>query len=455
MMSLPPATVKIKRKATDDPVEFLRIHESGGSGKRQRQDTGYIFSRQSTTNDTVASQSSSPAPRKLAQLPHTTSSVIRQANSILSSQDAAQTTPTTKTTPFGTLSSQPRRFHISRSAIPASKAHAIPSGSRKRKVEPTVFVERRIRPKSADGTPGGSTTPEESGGQNVKIAVPTQTPIGQTPFEQTSAKQTPLEEPPTPQVRPQKKPGRNARSTPVRSVTPPKSSPAPLRNVLLPNGSMVPWDVTSEQLALEMQAYTLQEIGKSIAASESPKPSPVSDRVKSPSKFKPKKPTLRYLERHPEHKVEAGMEIDEEEYMDEDIDDDSEYIIETYVRVPAEAVEVDAVQKNVGLLVLDSQPDIDEFYREDEESDEEEYDEDEDENAENHYTADYPDEEVDSDDEYGHNAYNYRTHNASDLEEFDENDATFSDDESEATKYPWMAKPWLKKPTGTIMDDSD
>jgi hypothetical protein len=73
--------------------------------------------------------------------------------------------------------------------------------------------------------------------------------------------------------------------------------------------------------------------------------------------------------------------------------------------------------------------------------------------AENHYTADYPDEEVDSDDEYGRNAYNYRTHNASDLEEFDEDDATFSDDENESTKYPWAKRPWMKRPEGRTIDD--
>ena len=131
-MSLPPATVKIKRKATDDPVEFLRmlqtaicrqftvltkllgIHESGGSGKRQRQDTGYIFSRQSITNDSTASQSSSPAPRKIAQLPQPTSSSLRQAGSVSISQNATQTVPPTNATPFSSLNSQPRRFHISR-----------------------------------------------------------------------------------------------------------------------------------------------------------------------------------------------------------------------------------------------------------------------------------------------------------------------------------------------------
>lgn len=43
--------------------------------------------------------------------------------------------------------------------------------------------------------------------------------------------------------------------------------------------------------------------------------------------------------------------------------------------------------------------------------------------AENYYTADYPDDEVDSEDEYDRAAYHYRTGNASDLEEYDERDA--------------------------------
>jgi hypothetical protein len=39
--------------------------------------------------------------------------------------------------------------------------------------------------------------------------------------------------------------------------------------------------------------------------------------------------------------------------------------------------------------------------------------------AENHYTADYPEDEVESDDEFGRNPYHYRNMNASDDEEFD------------------------------------
>jgi hypothetical protein len=42
--------------------------------------------------------------------------------------------------------------------------------------------------------------------------------------------------------------------------------------------------------------------------------------------------------------------------------------------------------------------------------------------AENYYTADYPDEEVATDDEYGRNAYSFRNGNASDLEEYDVGD---------------------------------
>ena len=65
--------------------------------------------------------------------------------------------------------------------------------------------------------------------------------------------------------------------------------------------------------------------------------------------------------------------------MDE-VDDDSEYIIDTYIRMPADDTEIDTA-KNIGLLVLDGQPDIDEFYSVDTESEDEEEDDEEDENG--------------------------------------------------------------------------
>ncbi len=148
----------------------------------------------------------------------------------------------------------------------------------------------------------------------------------------------------------------------------------------------MPWDVSSERLAAEMQAYTLAEISRTLAEQEAEKPQPKSASTHGPktstSKFKPKKPALRYAERHPGEKAlnDTAMEVDETYIEDEDMDD-GEYIIDTYVRIPAEALETEEHPKNFGLLVLDSQPDIDEFYREEEDTDEEEEDEEEDENG--------------------------------------------------------------------------
>lgn len=49
--------------------------------------------------------------------------------------------------------------------------------------------------------------------------------------------------------------------------------------------------------------------------------------------------------------------------------------------------------------------------------------------AEDNPANEYPEEEVDSDDEYGYQSYKYRNHAASDDEEFDlENDVEWSDD---------------------------
>jgi hypothetical protein len=151
---------------------------------------------------------------------------------------------------------------------------------------------------------------------------------------------------------------------------------------------IAPWDLTDQQLVDEMQAYTLQEIGHSIAEADATKPggspAPASISIKKPSKFKPKIPKLRYHERHPQQFANEGSEMEVEELV-EVMDDESEYIIDTYIRMPADVMEMDAVtEKNIGFLVLDGQSDIDEFYDIDAESeDDEDYDE-EDENGMTH-----------------------------------------------------------------------
>lgn len=344
---------------------------------KKRRTTDYVFSRQSdqptppslrkikeihrSASSQALATSSAPISRSdtpLSLSPNTQPSLgappIQSAPAANpgtpnSSADAAQ--------PF--TSTQPRRFHISRSATP-SVADAVVGGSRKRKAEPTIFVERRSRPKSQDGQPAsGSATP-----------VP------------DASNENP---------RPQKKPGLAARtSTPPVKETIPNLKPGivPLRNVRLASGEVMPWDVSSERLAAEMQAYTLQEIGRNLAASQHshPEPKNTSSHIhkSSPSKFKPKAPALRYAQRHPEIQTQAnhstGMDLNRD-YVEEEMDDDSEYIIDTYIRMPADALENEEAPKNIGFLILDSQPDIEEFYREDEESSEEEDEADEDENG--------------------------------------------------------------------------
>lgn len=134
-----------------------------------------------------------------------------------------------------------------------------------------------------------------------------------------------------------------------------------------------------------MQAYTLQEIGYSIAEADATKPggspAPASLSIKKPSRFKPKVPKQRYHECHPEQFANKSSEMEVEEEIEE-MDDDAEYVIDTYIRMPAVEMEVDGdVGKNVGFLVLDGQSDIEEFYNQDAESEEDEDYDEEDENG--------------------------------------------------------------------------
>ncbi|TVY16599.1 hypothetical protein LARI1_G007290 [Lachnellula arida] len=390
-MSLPPVTVHIKRKATDEPVDFLRVHEL--HGKRQRRATDFVFSRQAVpvpdgdTNtapphtapngarrsDEIqrASASLFPPQQTMVQVSPPESSryaesaepgtpAVRVDQSTVSSSDNSSSRK--RPADCDDLSiplpaAQVRRFHMSRT--PAGPWRSTAEGqTRKRGVQPAIFIERKGNGKKPQGTLG---------------------PI--------AAQQPEL-------PRPQKRPGLAARSQAAPGGLTGKQNSTqvlatnPLnRNVRLPSGLIMPWDVNSEQLAAEMQAYTLQEIGKNLAEAEATRTQAQLTTKdvkmkKQQSRFKPKKPALRYHERHPNEVLDVPFRMDtEDRCSDEEMEDDSEYIIDTYVRMPAEVLETSDSEKNVGLLVLDSQPDIDRFYLEDSDSSEEEEDEDEDENG--------------------------------------------------------------------------
>jgi hypothetical protein len=222
-------------------------------------------------------------------------------------------------------------------------------------------------------------------------------------------------------------------------------------------------DSDMDELTQSMNEFVMQQIGKNLAqiAERDRKDEAAAARKASAttspqsSKFKPKAPAKRYAERHPEvaasQKGPAPTMPANDEY---DSISDEEYVIETYVRVAAESLGKDVDPEKVGLLVFDNEPDVDFFFGEEGDSDEEWPEDDEDENgeptncllthrareqsgltnpatAEDYYAADYPDEEVDSEDEYNRAAYQYRTGNASDLEEYDitlEHEGEDSDD---------------------------
>lgn len=210
------------------------------------------------------------------------------------------------------------------------------------------------------------------------------------------------------------------------------------------------WAAEDDELSRRMNAFALEIIGQNLAEEEERdrKAAAAAARkptTSSPHKFQPKPPAKRFAERHPEviaqyeAPVPPTSEQDEYETASED-----EYVVETYVRVPASVLSKDVDPGKIGLLVFGNESDAEFFYGVEGDSDDEWLEDDEDENgelsnihkspsrdstnkqkAENYYTADYPDEDLDSGDEYDRGAYGYRG-NASDQEEFDERDEQYT-----------------------------
>ncbi|KAK6437383.1 hypothetical protein LTR95_006417 [Oleoguttula sp. CCFEE 5521] len=118
-----------------------------------------------------------------------------------------------------------------------------------------------------------------------------------------------------------------------------------------------------------------------------------------------------------------------------DVSPDSDHVFDTYVLAVAGADEImdDAPHSalnldNVGYLVIseDDEKLWEELMEQEEEIDLE-VDDEEDENAEDHYGADYPSDELASEDELDRGAYGYRHHAGSDDEQYDK--ASWSDED--------------------------
>ncbi|KAM0557670.1 hypothetical protein ACHAO7_001986 [Fusarium culmorum] len=300
-----------------------------------------------------------------------------------------------------------RRFHISKKMMMASGSTTQngPGLNNKRpRYGPAVFVERS-RAKASQR----ASSLRESIKESISLPAGQQIPGVVMPAQPQ-------------QERRLKKPSARSRQN---SPLPDANSRTPL-----PTSVMNPHNQDISKRAADMNDWVMKEIGANLEKMEQEK--------QKTSRFKPKAPAQRYQERHPEAATgntdpnDVDMTTDN---ISSDMEDDDDWVIEEYVRIPAHAMTINVAPTDVGVLVLDGKEESNMFFGPERDEDDELDEDDEDENAENYYTADYPEEEVDSDDEYGRHAYDYRNGNASDDEEFDndyyEDDMVLDDDEDE------------------------
>lgn len=269
---------------------------------------------------------------------------------------------------------EPRRFHMSRLRMPLTKqglGGAIIKSTGGRKFSP-LFVELSKRKKLS-----------------AKM---------KSELRNSIADQDAKAEPSTPK---RLKPPSPVRRQPPSSTVVATGVDQASKKPDLPASFFNQSDVDLDQLARDMDAWTLESIGHNLARANEPNhsspaqsPSTRSSPVRAsesapaagqPMRFKPKAPAKRWAERNPKAAAQALAEQLADVNM-EDSDgagsesDEDDYVIETYVIMPNTTAVQDLPADDVGLLVFDNLPDVDYFYGDEEESDEE-YEDDDDENG--------------------------------------------------------------------------
>ncbi|KAK3357494.1 hypothetical protein B0T25DRAFT_160662 [Lasiosphaeria hispida] len=402
MSLLPPDTIQVKRKrgVEDGPVDFLQVE----GNKRFRSlsgDATWVYQRKEANADRVdrPTQPSLPVIRatKEGDENRPIKSLRRQATPAAAKADAPVTFPVpAPASVVDPANEQIRRFHLSK----LDSSEPTKAGSSKKRGAPAVFVERNAK-KQKEALDSRISQPSRAGGishdaPTEALAVRPSTPISPEPM--TAAAQPPA------QTR-YKRPGTKARTT--NSSVPAKPN--------LPPSLLNREGLDMDELARDMEAYTLSQITKTLDMMDfnssriSATPSPASK-----SRFRPRAPVQRFPDRHPDYvaPVEEAKAVAAADLMatdNDDTTDDEDYVLETYERVPASRLRDQAVPPHrVGLLVFDTEPERTEFFYGNEEDSDDEFPEDEeDENAENYHTADYPDEDLDWDDELDRNPYRY------------------------------------------------
>ncbi|KOS17199.1 hypothetical protein ESCO_006065 [Escovopsis weberi] len=404
-MSIPPQLIRVKRKRDDDsPVTFLQLEE--GSKRHRSGKSNWVYQRRGSTAAAAAAAASRGGVPAISR--NDAKPVIHVSRLEEGVAEGAHDGTGTEAGAGdgGDASPKRRKFHVSRAMLsqaPAALRHA--------RSGPTMFVERgrnKIAPKPALAA------------KNVGLgaaAAPGQRPGSESPLRAGVEPAEPAEQ------RRLHRPGVANRS---RNA----SRDAPCET---PTRSPLPESLTKrhvedmDRIVADMNEWVLNELGSNLRSMEAEKKKEAAERPK----FRPKAPEKRYSERHPERQAVPTNEHADTPMADasEEEDTDEDWIIEEYVRVPAQSVALDISPSDIGILVLDGEKETMLFYGPPQDEDEDADEDDEDENAENHYTADYPEDEVDSDDEFDRHAYMFRNANASDDEEFDDDE--YDDDDSD------------------------
>lgn len=240
---------------------------------------------------------------------------------------------------------------------------AQPSGAglnKRARYGPAVFVERS-RVKASQRASQVMKTIQAS------IAVPKVQPSQDiTMSSDASSELRPSEEPPHQERRLKKPAARSRQNSPL---------PGPNTRSPLPTSVMSPHNQDLSKITADMNAWVMKEIGANLEDMEQEK-----QRV---ARFKPKAPAKRYQERHPEVATSTSEPNDVSMNMGEsEAEDDDDWIIEEYVRIPAHAMTVDVAPTDVGVLVLDGKEESNLFYGPERDEDEDLDEDDEDENGE-------------------------------------------------------------------------
>lgn len=345
-----------------------------------------------------------------------------------------------------------RRFYMSRSLVASPDTPV--QATKKRRYSATLFIERDMKKHQKE-----TTTAQGESHRPTVPGEPAAAPLHAGP-EGMDVDTEAANEP-----RALKRPGKRSRiaqpAAGAKEDAPPK---APLPQL---HGDI-------DSVAAEMSAWTVSEIQRNLddLDEREAQTSPVRPGTRDALRFQPRVPARRYPERHPQQgDPVAGppggdaMAVDAAQGQE-----DEEWVEVVYRRVPASVINGTVPQRDIGVIVFEDDEEKEYFYGATEDDSDADGFDDDDENgmstpfvtgptshrlfvaksnsphgqtrsavtnppatAEDYYGADYPEDEVSSDDEHGLNPYQYRA-NASDDEEFDDGDDefnTFSGDEED------------------------